>query len=99
MIQDKVFTFISTEKVSNGMGGFTTKEISGDTFTCYISPQNATVMLREHGIVTTEAFKLITDDFILTPLQSLMVKHEGVKYKILQHLPLKRNVFLVEKVN
>lgn len=98
MIQDKLFTFITTEKVSNGMGGFTTKEVEGDSFTCYIAPQNATVMLKEYGIVTTEGHKLITSEKVTLPLQSLILKHDKQIYKILQHLPLKYNIFLVEKV-
>lgn len=98
MITNKGFTFIVTEKVSNGMGGYTTKDVEKTSFHAQIIPQNATVMLKEYGLVTTEAFKLITKDKIPITLDSLILKHNEQKYKILQHLPLKYNIFLIEKV-
>lgn len=97
MMNDK-FTFIVTEKVSNGMGGYTTKDVEKTSFYAQIVPQNATVMLKEYGLVTTEAYKLIIRDKIITPLESLILKYNEQKYKILQHLPLKYNILLVEKV-
>lgn len=99
MIMNDKFTFIVAEKVSNGMGGYTTKDVEKTSFHAKIIPQNATVMLKEYGLVTTEAYKLISNDKIATPLESLILKHNEQKYKILQHLSLKLNIFLVEKVN
>lgn len=98
MRQDDKFTFQVFSEVSDGMGGSIREEINGSSFYCSVIPVKAQTVLKEYGIISTEAFKVITKDTILNPLESLILKHGEQRYKIIEHLPLKFSIFLVEKV-
>lgn len=99
MKMDNEFYFVVEEELSNGMGGYTTTESNGSKFMAHKSPVRVDIMLKEYGIVSTSASRLITKDEINFPLESLILKDLKLnKYKILQVLDYKLNIFLIEEV-
>lgn len=100
MKMDVDFHFvIEGEEVSNGMGGsITIPESNGSKFVAHKSPIKAEIMLKEYGIVSTSSLRLITKDAINLPLESLIITDLKLKYKILQVLNYKLNIFLIEVI-
>lgn len=102
MTNDSVFQFIRFESVSDGMGGFTETSSIDTSFSCHKSPIKVETALKEYGLVTSKAFKLITKENI-DPHESLKLQESGSndKYKVIDVLDYSETVytiFLVEKV-
>lgn len=102
MIYDADFQFISPNSISDGAGGFIETYLSGSSFSCHIAPIKVETILREYGLATTRAFKLITKEKI-NPDESLTLQEvsSNDKYKIIDTLDYSQSVytiFLVEKV-
>lgn len=98
MIYEHEFHFVNEEEVSNGMGGYTTEESNGSKFMAHKSPVKAEIMLKNYGIVSTSSLRLITKDEINLPLESFIITDLKLKYKILQVLDYKLNIFLIEVI-
>ncbi|WP_203246336.1 hypothetical protein [Sporosarcina beigongshangi] len=99
MRQDSKFTFQVEERVSNGMGGWKVDYKDGQSFMAHTSPVKAEIALKEYGIVSTSARRLITKEKINLPLESFILKSsDDTKYKILQHLDYKINILLIEVI-
>ena len=98
MKMNKEFHFVIEEETPDGIGGYTTIESNGSKFKAHKSPIKAEIMLKEYGIVSTSACRLITKDDINLPLESFIISDLNRKYKILQVLDYKLNIFLVEVI-
>ena len=82
--------------VSDGMGGWIDK---GSTamfdFNAHITPVTTEIMLKNYGIVSTRAFRVITKKRI--ELGAYIEDESGSKYKVLQLNDFnKLNIMLVE---
>lgn len=100
MLQDKKFYFMVETEVENELGGTDLVFGKGESFYAYSSPVRVDVVLREHGIVTKKASRLISDDEINMPIPSLIISDDnGNEYKIIQHLAYSTHIFLIEEVN
>lgn len=99
MKYDEKFTFQEvTQRVSNGMGGYTEIKSDGQSFMAHKIPVKSEIMLKEYGLVTTSAFRLITKDNLPNPLESYIVKSGQTLYKVLQTIDYKLNILLVEVI-
>lgn len=102
MMYDADFQFVGFESVSDGMGGVIETDTLGTSFSCHKAPVKVETILREYGLATTKAFKLITKEKI-NPDESLKLQEVKTKdnYKIIDTLKYSESVytiFLVEKV-
>lgn len=102
MIYDTDFQIVGVESVSDGAGGFTETTELGDSFSFHKAPVKVETMLREYGLTSNKAFKLITKEKInadeLSILQEVSTEDN---YKIIDSLNYSQSVYtilLVEKV-
>lgn len=79
---DKTFTLIGETKTSDGMGGWETVKGTVGTMKALTTPISAEIALKQHGIISTSAFKVITKDLIDDI--SLQLSLNGKSFKILQ---------------
>ncbi|WP_422406963.1 hypothetical protein [Acinetobacter sp. HRXRD-152] len=87
------------ERVDDGMGGYEEGvAVAVSTIMAFITPLSAEMLLKEHGIVTTTGFKIITRDHV--PKEYGFLDIDGVAYKVLQSSDLRKlRVLLVEVVH
>lgn len=98
---NKDFVFIEEVNV-NGAYGFETTEVIGTKFKAHSTPVKAETALKEQGIVTTKALRVITKDKI-NPDESLTLKNVKTdqKYKVIESLNYENTpytIFLLEVV-
>lgn len=102
MINDSVFQFVGSESVSDGMGGFIETPSIGTSFGCHKTPIKVETALREYGLVTSKAFKLITKEkFNSYESLKLQDKLTDENYKVIDVLDYPETIFtifLIEKV-
>ncbi|MGH0775289.1 hypothetical protein ACQVSN_27055 [Bacillus mobilis] len=98
MRYDKQVKVMKQERVDDGMGGFEEGvPVVVSTIMGYITPLSAEMLLKEHGIVTTTGFKVITKDHI--PKEYDFLEIDGTTYKVLQLSDLRKlRVLLVEVI-
>lgn len=97
MRYDNKVYFRIESKVQTDMGGWIVKEIDGNSFDAYATPVKVDVLLRDYGITSNSAYKIITREQVDIH-ESLLLRDDKYRYKILQVLDLKLKIFLVEKV-
>lgn len=102
---DKTITLLTEKSVADGMGGWNTEAVEVAQIKAFITPVKAEVMLKEHGLVTSRAFKIITKTPLPTDLYDgkksldfITVQQGNYNYKILQLLDYKFNILLVEVI-
>lgn len=91
------FYFRVEEENQTEMGGWIKEESDGTSFSAHSTAVKADILLRDYGIVSTQARRIITKDKVNIH-ESLIIRDEKFKYKILQILDLKMKIFLVEKI-
>lgn len=96
------FQIIGVESVSDGAGGFIETNVLKGSFGFHKAPVKVETMLREYGLTSNKAFKLITKEKInpdeLSILQEVSTEDN---YKIIDSLNYSQSVYtilLVEKV-
>ena len=89
MRMDKTITIMSKGKVSDGIGGWLlNQEIEVASIDAFITPIQVSTLLKEYGIISTKAFKVITFDDV--PLKdksgntTYLKLEDGSEYKITQ---------------
>lgn len=95
---DKKFYFIGKQSKSDGMGGSINTIGKGSSFMAHSTPVKAEIVLKEYGIVTTTARRLITKDNIKFPLESLTLTDGKLTYKVIEALDYKMKILLIESV-
>lgn len=98
---NKDFVFIEEKEVHDAFG-FEVIDIVGTKFKAHSTPVKAETALKEQGIVTTKALRVITKDKI-NPDESLTLKNVKTdqKYKVIESLNYDETpytVFLLEVV-
>lgn len=104
MRMDKTITIMSKGKVSDSMGGWLpSQEIEVASIDAFITPVQASTLLKEYGIISTKAFKVITFDDV--PLKdesgnkTYFKLEDGSEYKITQLNDYgKEKILLVELI-
>lgn len=94
---DEKFHFRIETETQTEMGGWIKKETDGTAFDAHSTPIKADILLRDYGIVSTQARRIITKDNIDFH-ESLIIRDKKYRYKILQVLDYKMTIFLVEKI-
>lgn len=64
MRMDKTIKVMGKKKISNGMGGWIDSKEATElaSIDAFITPVQASTLLKDYGIVSTQAFKVITFD-------------------------------------
>lgn len=75
---------LTTESVSDGMGGWIDSDIPTKVAELSVrrAPVSAELMLKQYGLVTTSAMKLYTEDSI--PKGNIYIHYQGGDYRVLQ---------------
>jgi len=96
MMFDSIFQFVDSEKLDDGMGGYTETEIFGTPFSCHKTPVKVETLLKEYGLVSSKAFKLITKESI-NPNESLKLLdiNTNDKYKIIDVLDYQESIYTI----
>lgn len=90
--------FFDVERVSDGMGGSIDTEVEASTTQCHLVPLSLDIALEEYGYNSKQMYKAYCIEKPDIPKNNSIVKVNFDSYKLIQVLPLKRTVLLLEKV-
>lgn len=92
---NKDFAFIKEENVHDAFG-YETTEIVGTSFKAHSTPVKSETTLKEHGLITNKALRLITKDRI-NPDESLTLKNvkTDLKYKVIESLNYEDTPYII----
>lgn len=91
--------FFSIERVSDGMGGFEETAIEVSNIQCHLVALSLDVALEEYGYNAKQLYKAFCIEKPDIPDDNAIVKILNDSYKLIQVLPFKRHILLLEKVN
>lgn len=92
--------FVRIESESDGMGGTIENEVDESVLQCHLVPIKIEIALESYGYKSTKLYKAYCIEKPNLPEDNAILK-TGIdtQFKLIQVLPLKRYVLLLEKVN
>ena len=91
--------FFSVERVSDGIGGFEETEVEVSNAQCHLVALSLDIALEEYGYNSKKMYKAFCIEKPEIPDDNAIVKILNDSFKLIQVLPLKRHILLLEKVN
>lgn len=92
--------FVRVESVSDGLGGSIETEVEVSNVQCNLIAISVDIALKDHGYNSTKMYKAFCIEKPDIPEDNaILTKGLDERFKLVQVLPLKRTILLLEKVN